>query len=228
MRRRCVLGLALVVAVIFSVVQAPPALAYDIDTRDTSANRSRTFNAFEDDIGTIFEIFFTTTTPNEQRRIRGLLKMVMPSTASDVMLVSRHTVYCAPAGSTAIDNQIFGVQNVLRRRAGKPPILRIAALADVPVGGSVAFNYPAGHDPCLLVRPTADALVAYSQSCTHLSCAVVPRLQENCMHCPCHEGYFDLQSGRPIAGPPRRPLPRIALEVRQRFVYATGVERRTV
>ena len=77
-------------------------------------------------------------------------------------------------------------------------------------------------------RPTADALVAYSQSCTHLSCAVVPRLQENCMHCPCHEGYFDLQSGRPIAGPPRRPLPRIALEVRQRFVYATGVERRTV
>ena len=113
-RRRCVLGLALVVAVIFAVVQAPPASAYDIDTRDTSANRSRTFNAFENDIGTIFEIFFTTTTPNEQRRIRGLLKMVMPSTASDVMLVSRHTIYCAPAGSTAIDNRIFGVQNVLR------------------------------------------------------------------------------------------------------------------
>ena len=113
-RRRCVLGLALVVAAIFAVVQAPPALAYEIDTRDTSANRSRTFNAFENDIGTIFEIFFTTTTPNEQRRIRGLLKMVMPSTASDVMLVSRHTIFCAPAGSTAIDNQIFGVRNVLR------------------------------------------------------------------------------------------------------------------
>jgi hypothetical protein len=43
-----------------------------------------------------------------------LLKMVMPSTASDVMLVSRHAISCAPAASTATDNQIFGVQNVLR------------------------------------------------------------------------------------------------------------------
>jgi hypothetical protein len=101
-------------AAIFAVVQAPAALAYEIDTRDTSADRSRIFKAYEDDAGTIFEIFFTTTTPNEQRRVRGLLKMVMPSTASDVMLVSRHTVYCAPAGSTATDNRIFGVQNVLR------------------------------------------------------------------------------------------------------------------
>src|SRR5215475_15238855 len=112
--QRRVLGLGLVVAAIIAVVPAPPALAYEVDTRDTSANRSRIFKAFEDDRGTIFEIFFTTTTPNEQRRIRGLLKMVMPSTASDVMLVSRHAVSCAPAASTATDNQIFGVQNVLR------------------------------------------------------------------------------------------------------------------
>ena len=116
-RQRFVLGSALLVAATFAVVPAPPAWAYDIDTRDASANRSRIFHAFEDDSGTIFEIFFTTTTPNEQRRIRGLLKMVMPSTASDVMLVSRHTVYCAPAASTATDNRIFGVQNVLRGRS---------------------------------------------------------------------------------------------------------------
>jgi Rieske Fe-S protein len=47
------------------------------------------------------------------------------------------------------------------------------------------------------------------------------------LHCPCHEGLFDLRSGRPIAGPPRRPLPRIVLEVRERDVYAIGVEQRT-
>jgi hypothetical protein len=112
-----VLWFALVAGAIFAIMPALPALAYDIDVRDTSANRSRIFNAFEDDSGTIFEIFFTTTTPNEQRRIRGLLKMVMPSTASDVMLVSRHTISCAPATSTATDNQIFGVQNVLRGKS---------------------------------------------------------------------------------------------------------------
>ena len=36
------------------------------------------------------------------------------------------------------------------------------------------------------------------------------------IRCPCHEGYFDLDTGRQIAGPPRRPLPRIMLEVRGR------------
>jgi Rieske Fe-S protein len=96
------------------------------------------------------------------------------------------------------------------------------------VGGAITFNYPSAHDPCLLVRTGQDALVAYSQACTHLSCAVVPQVEKDCIHCPCHEGYFDLQSGRPIAGPPQRPLTKINLDVRQGAVYATGLERRTV
>jgi len=128
----------------------------------------------------------------------------------------------------AVGQVWIGVQNYFRRRGGKPPIQKVAALDQVPVGGTVAFDYPAPHDPCLLIRPTAESLVAYSQSCTHLSCAVVPRVDQNCIHCPCHEGYFDLPTGRPIAGPPRRPLAKIAVEVRQGVVYATGVERRTV
>jgi Rieske Fe-S protein len=80
----------------------------------------------------------------------------------------------------------------------------------------------------VLVRTRADALVAYSQKCTHLSCAVVPRVDEGVIRCPCHEGLFDLQTGRPIAGPPRRPLPLIRVEVRGSRIFATGVEERTV
>jgi Rieske Fe-S protein len=72
------------------------------------------------------------------------------------------------------------------------------------------------------------SLLAYSQSCTHLSCAVVPRLTEGVLHCPCHDGYFDLKTGRNIAGPPPRPLPRIELDVDGDDVYAVGVDRRTV
>ena len=34
-------------------------------------------------------------------------------------------------------------------------------------------------------------------------------------------------TGAPIAGPPRRPLARIVLEMRGRDVYAIGVEERT-
>jgi Rieske Fe-S protein len=119
-------------------------------------------------------------------------------------------------------------QNWLRRRRGQFEIRRITSLAAVPIGGALVFNYPEEHDPCVLVRMGERDLVAYSQKCTHLSCAVIPRPAEGVLHCPCHEGVFDLRSGRPIAGPPPRPLPRIHLQVRGDDVFATGVELRTV
>jgi Rieske Fe-S protein len=118
-------------------------------------------------------------------------------------------------------------QNWLRRRRGAAEIRRIASLDSLPVGGSLVFDYPGEQDPCVLVRVSTRDLVAYSQKCTHLSCAVIPQPEKAILHCPCHEGIFDLRSGRPTAGPPRRPLPRILLDVRGGEVYATGVEWRT-
>jgi Rieske Fe-S protein len=118
-------------------------------------------------------------------------------------------------------------ENFARRRRGRPPIRKIASLSDVPVGGVLTFAYPEPQDSCLLVRTGEDRFLAYSQKCTHLSCAVVPNLPESCLHCPCHNGTFDLATGAPTAGPPRRPLPRITLEIRDGGLYATGVEVRT-
>jgi Rieske Fe-S protein len=105
--------------------------------------------------------------------------------------------------------------------------MRVASINDVPVGSTWTFTYPTEHDPCVLVRSAEHVFVAYSQKCTHLSCAVLPRVEDAVIRCPCHEGYFDLGSGRPIAGPPRRPLSRVRLEVRGNQIYATGVEART-
>jgi len=118
--------------------------------------------------------------------------------------------------------------NVLRRRRGQPPIAAVAMLDAVPVGGATVFSYPGANDHCLLMRPATDTLVAYSQSCTHLSCAVLPRVDEGRIYCPCHDGVFDMNSGRPLAGPPQRPLARVQLDVRRGVVYATGIEERTV
>jgi nitrite reductase/ring-hydroxylating ferredoxin subunit len=118
-------------------------------------------------------------------------------------------------------------QNWYRRYAGQHPIQRILSIDEIRVGEAVGFTYPDAHEPCLLVRLSANEFVAFSQNCTHLSCAVVPRPRENSFFCPCHEGRFDLRSGAPTAGPPRRPLTRVILEVRGRDIHAVGIEART-
>jgi nitrite reductase/ring-hydroxylating ferredoxin subunit len=120
------------------------------------------------------------------------------------------------------------LQNWYRKRKGRPEIQRIASLDEVAVGSVLGFSYPDEHERCLLVRLAAGEFVAFNQKCTHLSCAVIPRLAEGNFTCPCHEGRFDLRTGAPTAGPPRRPLTRIVLETRGGDIYAIGVEERTV
>lgn len=114
-------------------------------------------------------------------------------------------------------------QNFLRRSRGELPLQPIARLDDVPVGGSRLFHYP-DPQPRLLVRLDEQTWVAYDQLCTHLSCPVMPQAEAGHLHCPCHEGLFDLATGQPLAGPPRRSLPRVTLEIRGDTIYATGVE----
>jgi Rieske Fe-S protein len=114
-------------------------------------------------------------------------------------------------------------------RSNKPlPVKAITADGAVMRGQVVEFRYPSDDDPCLLIRLPDGGLVAYGQQCSHLSCAVIPEPENGQLRCPCHHGFFEIRNGRPIAGPPRRPLPRITLEVRDGIIYATGVERRTV
>lgn len=95
------------------------------------------------------------------------------------------------------------------------------------VGESLLFSYPGEEDRCLLVRTGGDTeFVAFSQKCTHLACAVVPEPEHDRFHCPCHAGYFDIHTGVPIAGPPRRPLPKIELEIVGNEIFAVGITKR--
>jgi Rieske Fe-S protein len=121
----------------------------------------------------------------------------------------------------------IAAQNWWRRRRRAPDVRRVAILTDLPVGGVLTFTYPGDQDDCVVARTGERELVAYSQECTHLSCAVRPLVDKGVIHCPCHEGYFDLRSGRPIAGPPRRPLPVVQLQLRGNDIYATGIVERT-
>ena len=109
-----------------------------------------------------------------------------------------------------------------------PSAVAVVNVDQLPVGAARAFAYPGPTDTCLLVRLDEDTFVAFSQECTHLSCAVVPEPDKHRFFCPCHNGSFDIATGVPTGGPPRRPLPRIVLEERGGTIYATGVELRTV
>jgi nitrite reductase/ring-hydroxylating ferredoxin subunit len=115
-------------------------------------------------------------------------------------------------------------ENFRRRRRGELPVRKIARADAIPVGGSLVFEYPDQHDICIVVRTGYEQYFAYNQKCTHLSCAVVPDLANGRLLCPCHNGSFEMRTGIPIAGPPRRPLERILLEIRDGDLYAIGRE----
>jgi Rieske Fe-S protein len=115
-------------------------------------------------------------------------------------------------------------KSAFRRPRPAPNERPVARIDELAIGAARTFTYPEGSTPRLLVRTGPRTFVAYDQLCTHLLCPIVPAVKEGRLHCPCHNGWFDLQTGRAVAGPPRRALPRVLLDVRGDTVYATGVE----
>jgi Rieske Fe-S protein len=115
-------------------------------------------------------------------------------------------------------------KSLARRAAPGFEPMRIASASEVPVGGVKLFAYPGPNDHAILVRPSENSFAAYSQKCTHLSCAVYYSKANNRLECPCHEGYFSVEDGRVLQGPPPRPLPRIRVEQRGDELIATGVD----
>lgn len=96
----------------------------------------------------------------------------------------------------------------------------IVALDDVPIGDAYLFRYPGKDDPAILIRHGRDDVHAFSQKCTHLGCVVMWTDASPDLVCPCHEGFFDADTGAVLAGPPQRPLPRIITEIRDDTIWA--------
>jgi Rieske Fe-S protein len=80
----------------------------------------------------------------------------------------------------------------------------------------------------------ADGVVAYTAICTHTGCEVTEwLLEEQHLHCPCHDSKFDPKDGaRVVDGPAPRPLPALPLTtadgklaVAKAFTSRVGFER---
>lgn len=127
------------------------------------------------------------------------------------------------SGSFVIGQVYIGLQNMFRKQLKEMPVLKIASIDSIPVNGFVNFSYPEKDDTCLLMRLTNTKFVAYSNKCTHLMCPVIPKMEERKLYCPCHAGYFDMNTGVPLAGPPPRALARIKLKFLNGDIYAEGM-----
>lgn len=85
----------------------------------------------------------------------------------------------------------------------------IAALADVPVGGSIDATI--NGEPALIAQPTAGQVVAFSAICTHQRCVVAAAGDK--FDCPCHGSKFDAATGDVLNGPALEPLLSIPVAI---------------
>lgn len=74
-----------------------------------------------------------------------------------------------------------------------------------------------------IIRGDGDKIVAFSSTCTHLSCRVSWKPEENRYTCPCHAGYFDFD-GKVIDGPPPRPLDQYETKIEEGTIYIHYME----
>lgn len=124
----------------------------------------------------------------------------------------------AGSGTLFLATGALAILGTLPQNSSSPavPIARVGELAE---NEWKVFNYPDEYSQGILINLPGHGLVAYSDVCTHLSCAVLYQ-KDGTLHCPCHEGLFDAKTGDAIAGPPIRPLPLIQLAMHNGMIYA--------
>lgn len=91
---------------------------------------------------------------------------------------------------------------------------RLAAVTDIPAGGGLILP----DAVVVLTRSQSGDVLAFSATCTHQGCTVAS-IEDGVIICPCHASHFDLITGDPVAGPATRPLPPIAIEIRNGDVF---------
>jgi Rieske Fe-S protein len=141
--------------------------------------------------------------------------------SADELVTRRDTLRFLVGGSGALflASAALAITGVFRT-ATTNQLTAIAKLGEVPENGYKVFSYPNSFADGILVNLPGKGLVAYSDVCTHLSCAVLFQPAERQFYCPCHDGRFDASTGQVLGGPPTRPLPVIQLAFSGDTVYA--------
>ncbi|CAM3848207.1 Rieske 2Fe-2S domain-containing protein [Mesobacillus zeae] len=164
---------------------------------------------------------------HKQTEDQDMIKLIDNLNRKEDVGLNRRAFLKASFGATVaigLATTPFGIFSYMRSEDGSVKRVEIADVKDLDIGESRNFGYPTKEDPAILVRTPDDKFVAYNNKCTHLQCPVFYEHKENILLCPCHKGYFNVDNGHPMAGPPQRELPKILLEVKDGKVFAVGRE----
>lgn len=83
---------------------------------------------------------------------------------------------------------------------------RVAALADIPVGGT--FRTELDGEPVCVVRLEGATVKAVHDTCSHQEYSLSEGfIEDNLIECPLHGSMFDLDTGAPDSLPATRPIP---------------------
>jgi cytochrome b6-f complex iron-sulfur subunit len=81
------------------------------------------------------------------------------------------------------------------------------------LAAGTALMFKFGPSPAMLIHHTDGTWVALGAVCSHLGCTVQYLAAQNRIHCFCHGGEYDPNTGENISGPPPKPLRRFAVTV---------------
>jgi len=117
----------------------------------------------------------------------------------------------AVIGIPAISYLISPAVKVQKKEAWIP----LGPLENYPIGQPTLFNFTrttingwertVNSYGVFVVRYSEDQLKAFSNVCTHLSCRVNWKEDQQEYVCPCHDAQFDI-NGQVLSGPPPEPL----------------------
>jgi cytochrome b6-f complex iron-sulfur subunit len=97
------------------------------------------------------------------------------------------------------------VRYLLPPKQAEAVLRRVLAAKVGELAPNSAKIFRFGASPGILIDTKEGRLVALSAVCTHLTCTVRYESDSETLHCPCHNGRFDL-AGNVISGPPPAPL----------------------
>ncbi len=116
----------------------------------------------------------------------------------------------------AIDNELRLSQLKLQRLQKNE--IEVCDLGDLQSGqGKLVTDFYL--QPALIIQTDSGKVTARSAVCTHLGCTVQEDLVDGKIYCPCHSSYFDVNTGRVLAGPATAPLAEEPLKIANGKVY---------